>query len=71
MKITALIPEDIIKDVKKYSGGKNTTDSLLIALTDYLNRQRIKKLVKRVKEKPLEFKSGFTAETIRKINREL
>jgi len=71
MKVTALIPEDIIKDVKKYSGGKNTTDSLLIALTDYLNRQRIKKLVKRVKEKPLEFKSGFTAETIRKINREL
>ena len=71
MKVTALIPEDVIKDVKKYSGGKNTTDSLLIALTDYLNRQRIKKLVKRVKEKPLEFKCGFTAETIRKINREL
>jgi hypothetical protein len=71
MKITALIPEDIIEEVKKYSGGKNTTDSLLIALTDYLDRQRIKKLVKKVKTKPLEFRSDFTAETSRNWNREL
>jgi hypothetical protein len=69
MKVTALIPEDMIRDVKKYSGGRNITDSLLIALTDYLSRQRIKKLVKRVKAKPLEFRSDFSADLIRKINR--
>jgi hypothetical protein len=71
MKVTALIPEAMVKDVKRYSGGRNITDSLLIALTDYLGRQRIKKLVKKIKAKPLEFRSDFSAESIRNINRGL
>ena len=32
MKVTALIPEDIIAETKKFTGGKNITESLLIAL---------------------------------------
>jgi hypothetical protein len=71
MKVTALIPESIISETKKYSGGKNITESLLIALTDYISRQRIKQSIKKVKRAPLEFKSNFTAEQIRKLNREL
>lgn len=71
MKITALIPEEIITETRKYSGGKNITESLLIALKDYINRQRIKKSIKRLKESPLEFKKGFTADQIRKLNRQV
>ena len=51
MKVTALIPEDIISETKKYTGGKNISESLMIALQDYLSRQRIKKSINKVKAK--------------------
>lgn len=70
MKVTALLPDDIIEEVKKLSGGKNITDSILIALKDYIGRQRLRKAVQKVKDKPLRFKDGFTAEKARKLNRE-
>lgn len=70
MKVTALLPDDIIEEVKKLSGGKNITDSILIALKDYIARQRLRKAVQKVKDKPLRFKDGFTAENARKLNRE-
>jgi hypothetical protein len=45
MRVTALlpVPDDIIEEVKKLSGGKNITDRLSIALEDYISRQRIRK----------------------------
>lgn len=71
MKVTALLPDDIVQEVKKLSGGKNITESILIALQDYIARQKIRKSIQKVKEKPLQFKDGFTAEKIRSLNREL
>ena len=71
MKVTALIPDDIIREVKKLSGGKNITESILIAMQDYIARQRIRKAIQKVKENPLQFKDGFTAEKARILNREL
>jgi len=71
MKVTALLPEEMIDEVRKFSGGKNITESLLIALTDYLQRQRLRKALKKLKQNPLEFNKDFSAENIRKINREL
>ncbi|GHM99518.1 hypothetical protein WSM22_10080 [Cytophagales bacterium WSM2-2] len=69
MKVTALLPEEMINEVKRFSGGKNITESLQIALTDYIHRQRLKKTMKKLKNSPLEFVKDFTAENIRKINR--
>jgi hypothetical protein len=71
MKVTALLPEDMINEVRKFSGGKNITESLQIALNDYLQRQKLKKAMKKLKQSPLEFIKDFNAENIRKINREL
>jgi hypothetical protein len=71
MKVTALLPDDIIQEVQKLSGGKNITESLLIALRDYIGRQRIRKAMQKVKEKPLSFREGFSAEKVRTLNREL
>lgn len=71
MKVTALIPEDVIAETRKYTGGKNITESLLIALRDYIDRQKIKKAIMKVKANPLEFRKGFTADRIRKLNRDL
>ncbi|HRE66552.1 MAG TPA: DUF2191 domain-containing protein [Cyclobacteriaceae bacterium] len=71
MKITALVPESLMDEVRKYSGGKNITESLIIALTDYTNRQKLKKAIQKLKKNPLEFADDFSAEKIRKINRDL
>jgi hypothetical protein len=71
MKVTALLPDDIVEEVKKLSGGKNITESLLIALEDYISRQKIRKAIQKIKEKPLQFKEGYSAEKVRSINREV
>jgi hypothetical protein len=71
MKITALVPESLMDEVRKYSGGKNVTESLIIALTDYTNRQKLKKAIQKLKKSPLEFADDFSAEKVRKINRDL
>ncbi len=71
MKVTALLPEEMINEVRKFSGGKNITESLQIALSDYVQRQKLKKAIKKLKQSPLEFSKDFTAENIRRINREL
>lgn len=70
MKVTAIISDIMISEVKKYAKGKNLTESLTIALKEWLAVKRIKELNNRVKEMPLEFKPGFSAEEIRKTNRE-
>ncbi|HLZ15769.1 MAG TPA: hypothetical protein VKQ08_01965 [Cyclobacteriaceae bacterium] len=69
MKVTALLPEEMISEVRKFSGGKNITESLRIALNDYLRRQKLRKAMRKLKQNPLEFTKDFSAENIRKINR--
>jgi hypothetical protein len=65
MKVTALIPDAIISDVREYTGGKNITDSLIKALSDWLYIKRIQKLNSEVRKEPLQFIDGFNAETLR------
>lgn len=71
MKVTALLPEEMVDEVRKFSGGKNITESLQIALNDYVQRQKLKKAMKKLKQSPLDFTKDFNADNIRKINREL
>ena len=65
MKITALIPDEIINDIQEYTEGKNITDSLIKALSDWLYIKRIQKLNNDVRKEPLQFIDGFNAETLR------
>ena len=69
MKVTAIIPKDLIEEVKKYSKGKNITDSLKIALREWLEIKRITELNESIAKKPLKFADGISAEKIRSINR--
>lgn len=71
MKVTAIIPDDVINDVQMFSEGKNITDSLIKALTDWLYIKRIQKLNAELKKNPLQFKDGFSAELIRETDRKL
>jgi hypothetical protein len=69
MKVTALIPDDLIIEVKQYAGGKNLTESLIAALKEWVSLRKIKDLNRQVKKKPLQFVDDFSADTVRSINR--
>lgn len=69
MKVTAILPDDLITDVQKYTQGKNITDSLQKALSEWVKLAKVKKLNEKLKKKPLSFSEDFSAETIRKLNR--
>ena len=71
MKVTAIIPDQVIEDVREFTQGKNITDSLLKALNDWLYTKRIEKMNGIVKKDPIQFVDGFTAERIRDLNSEI
>lgn len=68
MKVTAIIPDEILADVQEYTEGKNITDSLIKALNDWLYIKRIQKLNSELKKEPLKFSDGFTAEKVRNLS---
>jgi hypothetical protein len=70
MKVTALIPDHLVSDVKELTQGKNITDSLIKALSEWVSIQRIKSINSQVEKNPLVFKDGFNARSVRKINRQ-
>lgn len=59
MKVTALIDEVLINKVKKISKGKNITESITIALKDYVARNTIEYLMEEVDKEPLTFREDF------------
>jgi hypothetical protein len=68
MKVTAIIPDEIITDVREYTEGKNITESLIKALTDWLYIKRVQKLNSEIRKEPLRFADGFRAESIRNLS---
>jgi len=69
MKVTTILPDDLVSEVRHYSKGKNITDSLLIALKEWLALRKIKELNKQVDKNPLLFDQNFSGETVRETNR--
>lgn len=69
MKVTAIVPDEVITDIQEYTEGKNITDSLIRALSDWLYIKRIQKLNNDIKKEPLQFADGFNAELIRNLSK--
>ncbi len=69
MKVTALLPDPLIQKVRRYTKGRNLTDCLVIALKDWVALKKIVELNHQIEEKPLQFVSGFHAESLRILNR--
>lgn len=69
MKVTALIPDKMVQDLVRVSGAKTITQSLLVALGEWLKLQNLKKLHRAVKKNPLKFKDDFSAQKVRELNR--
>lgn len=69
MKVTAIIPDDLVSEVKDLTHGKNITESLIKALSEWVSTQKIKTLNSKISKKPLKFKENFSAQACRDINR--
>ena len=69
MKVTAIIPDALVTEVQRLAGRKNLTESIIAALTEWAALQRIRELNRRVEKHPLRFQPGFTAESVRALNR--
>jgi hypothetical protein len=67
MKVTAIIADDLIQEVRSLSKSATITEAITIALKDWIRLRRIKELNLEVAEKPLSF-SVDTA-SIRELNR--
>ena len=69
MKVTAIIPDALVSEVQRLAGRKNLTESIIAALTEWAALQRIRELNRQVRKRPLVFQPGFTAASVRELNR--
>ncbi len=69
MKVTALIPDQLIGEISRYAAGSTLTESLVRALREWLALQKIGRLNKKIRKKPLQFAQDFSAEQVRRVNR--
>ena len=69
MKITALVPDKLVQEVQEFAKGKNLTESLVKALSEWNQQQKIKGLNRSVHSHPLSFAKGFSALRVRANNR--
>ena len=67
MKVTALIPDELVKEVQRLSNAKNITEGLLVALNSYVALKKLKAMGEAINKKPLKFR--YTAQDIRDLNR--
>ena len=69
MKITAIIPDRIVSDVRDLTKSKNLTESLIKALSEWISLKKINRMNLEIKKKPLRFNDDFSANSIRDLNR--
>jgi len=69
MKVTAIIPDALVSDVQRLARRKNLTESIVFALREWADLQRIRELNLKVEERPLRFREGFGAASARESSR--
>jgi len=69
MKVTAIIPDALVNDIQRLARRKNLTESIVFALREWADLQRIRTLNQRVEERPFQFREGFSAAAARESSR--
>lgn len=69
IKVTALLPGNLIHDLQAITQMETLTESLKMAVEHYVRSQKLLQLTENIKKKPLQFRKGFSAEKIRELNR--
>ena len=68
MKVTAIIADDLIENVRRYTHSSTITEAITIALKDWVDIYNIKKLNDQIKQNPIFINDG---QNIRDTNRSL
>lgn len=68
MKVTALISDDLLNEVKSLSHAKTTTDALVIVMKEWLASKKLRELNRKIRETPFQFADDFSAEKVRELN---
>ena len=68
MKVTAIIQDELIKNVKAYTQSSTVTEAITIALKDWVDLYNIKELNKQIIKNPIFMDES---KKIREINRSL
>ena len=68
MKVTAIIADDLVNNVKAYTRSSTVTEAITIALKDWLDIHNIKELNKQISQNPIYINNG---QQIREKNRSL
>ena len=66
MKVTAIIADDLISNVKLYTRSSTVTEAITIALREWVDIHNIKELNKQIIQEPICINN---AQSIREINR--
>lgn len=66
MKVTALLPDEMIREAMELSETSTVTDALKTALTHYISIEKIKRASESIVSEPLEF--YYTASELRSKN---
>jgi len=66
MKVTAIIADELVNNVKTYSRSSTVTEAITIALKDWLDVYNIKELNKKISQNPIYIENG---QQIREMNR--
>ncbi|MCA9422471.1 MAG: hypothetical protein KC592_15735 [Nitrospira sp.] len=69
MKVTALLPDELVEEVKAHAKGQTLTESLTLALEEWLRLKKIARLNAQVQKQPIEFSKSFSAARLRSLNR--
>jgi len=69
MKVTANISDSIIDEVKELTNQSTITEAITMALKQWIDMYHIKALNIEVRDRPFEFQSGYSADSIRDTNR--
>jgi hypothetical protein len=67
MKVTAIIPDELVKETQALSNAKNITEAMIVALNSYISLEKLKAMGEAINKNPLQFK--YSAEEIRDLNR--
>jgi len=68
MKVTAIIADDLVNNVKAYTRSSTVNEAITIALRDWLDIHNIKELNKQISQNPIYINNG---QQIREINRSI
>ncbi|MCL2008704.1 MAG: type II toxin-antitoxin system VapB family antitoxin [Treponema sp.] len=68
MKVTAIIDDDLINNVKVYTRSSTVTEAITIALKDWLDLYNIRELNKDISKNPILINDG---QIIREKNRSI